>query len=142
MKSRSVFEAIKSLYSKYRRPILYVLFGFITTGVNLLCYTLFAEIMRIEELTSNALAWIFAVLAAFLTNRIWVFESHTHGKGAFVRQMLSFYAGRVVTLLIEELILLVFVKIMNFDGMVVKVLAQIIVIALNYVVSTIFIFRK
>lgn len=119
-----------------------MLFGIITTVVNLACYSLFAEVLRIEELTANAMAWIFAVFAAFITNRNWVFESHTGSRLGFLRQMLSFYAGRVVTLIIEELILLVFVKILSFDGMIVKYIAQIIVIALNYVVSTLFIFKK
>ena len=77
---------------------------------------------------------------AFLTNRTWVFQSDS--RQSFFKQMQSFYLGRVATLGVEELILLVFVKILSVNAMLVKIVAQIVVIVLNYFVSKWFVFRK
>ena len=56
--------------------------------------------------------------------------------------MLAFYGGRVVTLVVEEVILLVFITLLHFQSMLVKVVAQVIVIVLNYVISKLVIFNK
>ena len=55
--------------------------------------------------------------------------------------MLSFYAGRLLTLGVEELLLFVFITWLGFNSMVVKILAQIVVIVLNYVISKLLVFR-
>ena len=79
---------------------------------------------------------------AFLTNRIWVFHAETAKTAEFIRQMISFYGGRVITLALEEIILLVFITWLAFSSIPVKVIAQIMVIILNYVISKIYIFKK
>ena len=56
--------------------------------------------------------------------------------------MLAFYGGRVVTLVVEEAILFVFITLMNFPSMIIKIIAQIIVIVLNYVISKLVVFNK
>ena len=55
---------------------------------------------------------------------------------------MAFYGGRVVTLVVEEVILLVFITLLHFQSMLVKVVAQVIVIVLNYVISKLVIFNK
>ena len=94
--------------------------------------------MGINELVANVLSWIITVLFAFLTNRVWVFQSPTNGVSEFVKQMFAFYSGRVITLIIEEVILLVFITWLGFNSMVIKV----IVILLNYVIRKLVIFKK
>ena len=94
--------------------------------------------MGINELVANVLSWIITVLFAFLTNRVWVFQSPTDGVSEFVKQMFAFYSGRVITLIIEEVILLVFITWLGFNSMVIKV----IVILLNYVIRKLVIFKK
>ena len=58
-----------------RELILYVVFGAFTFFVNLISYFFFANLLGINYLVSNAIAWFFSVLFAYITNRIWVFES-------------------------------------------------------------------
>lgn len=94
----------------------------------------------INELIANVLSWIITVLFAFFTNRIWVFNANTNGVGEFIKQMVSFYAGRIITLIVEEIILLIFITWLGLLSIPVNVVAQIIVIALNYVMSKVFIF--
>jgi putative flippase GtrA len=56
--------------------------------------------------------------------------------------MATFASGRLVTLAIEELILLVFITILHFNSIIVKIVAQVVVIVLNYVISKLVVFRK
>ena len=81
------------------------------------------------------------MLFAFLTNKTWVFSSPGQEK-SFLALMLSFYAGRLLTLGVEELLLFVFITWLGFNSMVVKILAQIVVIVLNYVISKLLVFRN
>lgn len=77
----------------------------------------------------------------FITNRIWVFHAPTHTMSEFIKQMLSFFGGRVLTLVIEEGIIFVFITKLEFDSMIVKSIAQIVVIVMNYVVSKLYVFK-
>jgi putative flippase GtrA len=96
----------------------------------------------LHELINNAICWIACVLFQFATNRIWVFDAKTHTVLQFVKQLLSFFAGRVFTLVIEEIILFVFIEICEFNTLAVKIIGQIVVIVANYVISKLFIFKK
>lgn len=79
---------------------------------------------------------------AFFTNRIWVFQSKTYSKKGFTIQMVNFLGGRIVTLIIEEAIILIFITCLEFPSVPVKIAAQIIVIILNYIISKLWVFRK
>ena len=95
-----------------------------------------------NEHIANIFSWILAVLFAFITNRIWVFNAPTNTNVEFVRQMLSFFGGRILTLVIEEIIIFIFITKLEFDSVIVKLIAQIIVIVMNYVVSKLFVFKN
>ena len=64
---------IKKLINK--EIILYVIFGVLTTIVNLIAYYLFSNIININYLISNAIAWIISVVFAYITNKFFVFNS-------------------------------------------------------------------
>ena len=133
---------LEPFYQRNKDVLLYLFFGFVTFVINILCYAWLNTWLGLNELIANIIAWVAAVLVAFLTNRIWVFHAPTETMGAFFRQMAAFFAGRLVTLGIEEAILAVFITMMRLPGMPVKIIAQIIVIVLNYVISKLVIFRK
>ena len=114
----------------------------LTTFINIVVFFIFTEIVTLDELVANVIAWIVAVLFAYITNRIWVFNSHCETKLAFVKEVLAFYGGRVFTLLVEEGILFVFIKLISANALVVKIIAQVVIIVLNYVISKLFVFKK
>lgn len=126
-------------YARYKEQLLYLFFGALTTAVSIGVYALFTQVIPCDALIANVISWIFAVLFAFLTNRTWVFQAEGQ---SFLRQLLTFYLGRVATLLVEEAMLFVFVKLLHMDGMVIKLIAQVVIVILNYVISKLFIFRK
>ena len=130
-----------ALFQKHKEFILYAAFGVGTFVVSVGTYALCERLLGLNELIANAISWIFAVLFAFFTNRKWVFNGDTDASKTLPQQMLSFFGGRFFTLVVEELILLVFVTWLNFDGVVVKVAAQVVVITLNYFISKFWVFK-
>lgn len=129
-------------YEKNREVLLYILFGGLTFLVSIFSFALCDVALHMNELIANVVSWIVAVSFAFFTNRIWVFQAPTKTFAEFISQMAAFFGGRVITLVIEEVILLVFVTWLALNSMAVKVAAQIIVIVLNYVISKLLIFKK
>ena len=129
------------LWQKYREVLLYLFFGGLTTIVSIGSYALLV-LAGLDPLIANIISWVLAVLFAFATNRIWVFRAPTSGAGAFVKQMASFFGGRVFTLVVEEAILYVFITRLGANSILVKVAAQVMVVILNYIISKLLVFRK
>ena len=124
-----ILRIFNPFYKKYKEMLLYLFFG----GLSF---------MGINELIANILSWIITVMFAFLTNCVWVFQSPTDSVQAFIKQMFVFYSWRVITLVVEEAILLVFITWLGFNSMLIKVIAQVIVIVLNYVISKLVVFKE
>lgn len=114
-------------------------FGAVTTAVSIFSFALF-EWAGLDALAANILSWIIAVMVAFVTNTLWVFEDTLKEK--LLTKAMKFYAARLSTLAVEELILWVFITKLGFNSLIVKTAAQVAVIVLNYLVSKLFVFRK
>lgn len=140
--SLAVFRGFEPFYKKHKEALLYLFFGGLAFVVSISTFGVFNVTMNINELLANILSWIITVLFAFFTNRIWVFDSKTDTVNEFIKQMVAFFGGRVVTLVIEEAILLVFITIMGLNSMLIKIIAQVVVIVLNYIISKLWIFKK
>lgn len=133
---------LNPFYKKNKEVLLYLFFGGLTFLVSVISYAYFNVTLGINELVANIISWVLAVAFAFFTNRIWVFQAPTETVSQFLMQLIRFFMGRVATLVVEEVILLVFITILGFNSMAVKVIAQVIVIVLNYVISKLVVFRK
>jgi len=137
-----VLKLFYPIYEKKKEVLLYLFFGGLTFVISVVTYAYFNQMLKMPALIANIFSWIIAVLFAFVTNRIWVFASPTKTIMEFLKQMASFFAGRFFTLLVEELILGAFVDFMHFPSILVKIVAQVIVIELNYVISKLFVFKE
>lgn len=147
---------IKELILKYKEIIIYVLFGLLTTVVNLSVFWLFSRILGDERyLITNVIAWFAAVSFSFLTSKIWVFRSKSWKFSVLFKEVTSFFAARILTLGIEELGLYFFVDTLSFGEisirllsfeiggeLIAKALIAVVVVVVNYVLSKLVIFRK
>lgn len=140
--SMPVLRIFEPFYKAHKEVLLYLLFGGLAFVVSIGTYAFFNVTVGINELVANILSWIITVAFAFLTNRVWVFNAPTKSAAEFMQQIISFFGGRVITLVIEEVILLVFITLLRFASMPVKVVAQVVIIVLNYVISKVLVFRK
>lgn len=137
-----MIEKIKALCLKYKEILLYLIFGGLTTVVSLVTFWLAGHPLGLNTLIANVISWICAVTFAYFTNAKWVFEAQPESRGEWLRQFVSFYAGRLATLGVEELLLFVFVTLLHCNDMLIKVIGQVVVVVLNYVISKLLIFRK
>lgn len=135
-------RVFNGIYKKNKEVLLYLFFGVLTTVVSIVVFALCNVTLGINELVSNVISWIVSVAFAFFTNRIWVFAAPTKTASEFVRQLISFYGGRVLTLVLEEAIILIFVTMLGMPSMVIKLVAQVIVVVGNYIISKIIVFGK
>lgn len=133
---------IKELFKKYKSFIAYAFFGVCTTLVNLLCYRLFYFVIKIQNIPATSLAWLFAVLFAFITNKLWVFDSKSFTPKVFLRELTMFFICRIATGLLDVAIMWFTVDKMQWNAMVWKLISNILVIVLNYVASKLVIFIK
>lgn|GEM_PF-24409 len=137
-----MISKIKALFIKYKSFVMYAVFGVLTTLVNIISYYVFAHVLGLPTLISNAAAWVVSCTFAYLTNRKWVFESEEKSASGIFREVVSFFLSRLFTLLVETLIMFVFVDVMHMNDMIIKIIANVIVIILNYVLSKLVVFRK
>ena len=129
-------------YFKYKEQINYLIFGGLTTLINIVTYIVFYDILALSNLFSNIMAWIFSVLFAYVTNKLWVFESKTNGFSALLKELSSFVGCRLATGVLDIVIMYVGVDIFLLSGTLMKLFSNVIVIILNYVLSKILIFSK
>ena len=138
-----VLNLFEPLYIRYKEVLLYLFFGGLAFFLNIALYILFNGMWGINELIANVFCWVICVLFQFFTNRTWVFEEgQTNGVVEFWKQMASFFAGRLFTLVVEEVILAVFITWLGLNSMIVKLVAQVVVIVLNYIISKWWIFSE
>ncbi len=133
-------KKIIELMKKHRQIILYLIFGVLTTLINIVAYWLFAHPLSLGTLASTILAWLTSVFFAFFTNKSIVFESRD--KKRFFFELFTFLGSRVLTGVIDLAIMFVFVDVLLLNDMVIKIVSNIIVIVLNYVLSKFIVFRK
>lgn len=147
--SWGIFKPLEPFYKKNKEVLLYLFFGVMTTVVSFITAGIAKaplEGIGAGEKTvanvSSVFSWICSVTFAYVTNRIWVFESSAKGRAEILREGASFYGGRVFTLLVEMLIMTVGYAMLGFGYWKTKIAANVIIIVLNYVISKLFVFRK
>lgn len=133
---------IREIYMKYKSIILYVFFGGCTTLVNFATYVLCTRLLSFGTVVSTVIAWILAVTFAYVTNRSLVFESQASGLKKYIIEIVSFFSCRLLTGILDFVIMYVCVDRMHFNDLIMKILSNILVIVLNYVASKLLIFKK
>ena len=121
-----------------KQLFLYGIFGVLTTILAIFLYWVFTRLAGFSVVISSALSWFLAVIFAFFTNRRYVFLS----SGNIFHEFYSFVMARLFTGLLDIFIMYLFVDVLKFYDMPVKIISNIIVIILNYVASKLFIFRR
>ncbi|CAM4312881.1 GtrA family protein [Weissella hellenica] len=133
-------RTIMATIVKYRMQIMYLVFGVLTTLVNIVVYS-GARWIDLTINISYVLAWLLSVLFAYLTNRKWVFDSQTTGFGNIILEVIKFFLARLATGVLGYLILLFGVHIIHQNDMIWNIIQNIFVIVSNYVLSKLVIFR-
>jgi putative flippase GtrA len=155
-------EYILEQLRKYRELISYLFWGVMTTIMSWGSYSIFAILfknqvhqfslfgiqMSVVVLLSNILSWICAFLFAFVTNKMWVFESKSWKPEVCLPEFGKFFSARALTGALEIIAVPLLVAaglnqtIFGVEGMAAKVIVSVVVVVLNYIFSKLFIFKK
>lgn len=134
-------KKIFKLFEKNKEIIPYVFFGVLTTIVNMVVYWIAAHSLVLPVMVSTVIAWIAAVLFAYVTNRKWVFHSQAEGTKEIVQELVSFFACRLATGVADWACMFIFVDLLHFNDVIIKAAANVLVIILNYIASKLVIFK-
>lgn len=126
-------------YHKYQEVLLYLFFGGCTTLVNIVAFALLR--IQFDIFVSNIIAWIVSVFFAFITNRIFVFESKNKGAKALL-ECISFFGCRVLSFVFDMAIIYLMIDILSCNEILSKIVSNIFVIIINYVFSKLLVFKK
>lgn len=138
----------------------YLFYGVCTTLVNIVIFQISYAGLRIPTLIANALAWVFSVAFAYITNRIFVFHSKVRSVRGLMREIIAFVGARLFSLVFDELIVWLMIDVMGVTAIeqwtadilhqpvgdvkafLAKVCANVVVVILNYLFSKFFIFKN
>ncbi len=138
-----MWNKMKELYLKYKELILYVIFGGGTTVVDFVVFWLLQRFFGEElYLVWSVIAWVFAVLFAFVTNKIFVFEDKESSAAGVLEQFLKFTASRLFSFGVQEVLHVLLVEVFSVDAFIAKFPIAVIVVILNYILSKVAVFRK
>lgn len=127
-----MIDRLKKLYDKYEEVIAYLFWGVLTTVVNVAIFSGLHLFTNINYMVNNFIAWVISVLFAYITNKAYVFHSPSKSFVSDLKEMGSFFGGRVATLVIEWILLWIGISLMHQNQILVKIFENIVVIILNY----------
>lgn len=139
-----MWDKIKKLLVKYREIIMYVIFGVLTTVVSYVVFLLFTEVIVISNntLPANILSNAAGIIFAYITNRKFVFESKAKGFVSVAKEAAKFVSGRLFTFVLDLAFVYVAVDILKGSGAIWKLVSNVVVIILNYLISKFLVFTK
>ncbi len=137
-----MIDTLKSLCVKYKALINYGVFGVLTTAINIVSYTVCYKYIGISNVASNIVAWVVACSFAFVTNKLWVFESKSIEIKVVIYELMTFFGCRLATGLLDLVIMYISVDLLAWNSTLMKCISNVIVIITNYIASKLVIFKK
>lgn len=137
-----IFESLAGYCHKYREVIMYLVFGVLTTLVNIVCYYVLYTFLGVGNVASTTWAQIVSILFAYITNKLWVFESKSWKLSLICYEVLSFFGFRALSALFDICFMWVTVDLLAVWPLGMKITSNVIVVIMNYLASKLMIFRK
>lgn len=133
---------LADIYEAHLEGMRYLIFGALATVVNIATYSIFYYLFKVNNSLSNVIAWVIAAIFAYFTNKVLVFESKVDTKKQLLKEMVSFFGCRLLTLAVDQIIMIITVDKLGINAFLMKIISNIVVIILNFVFSKLFIFKK
>lgn len=132
---------VKMLITKYKDFIFYIFFGILSTLLNIIAYWFFVHLFQQTVMKSTIIAWVLTILFVYITNCKWVFHSEANNVMAVLKEIVTFFMCRLITGVVDWGCMFVFVTILKLDDVLIKTLANVLVIIFNYVASKLIVFK-
>ncbi len=136
---------MRELWEKYRDTALYLIFGAVTTAVNVVTYHVCFAMLGVPNTPSVVIAWVLSVAVAYITNKLWVFRSSSFAPAVLWPELGKFVAARAFTGVLDLGIMFVGVDLLGLQeggpATALKLGSNVLVVVLNYVFSKWLIFK-
>ena len=140
-RKESSIDMLKNLIKKNQEIITYVIFGVLTTIVNLISYRLFTEI-KLNLFLSVLLAWVLATIFSFITNKLFVFKSKKWTLSVLGEELFKFLSACIFSLGVDLFDMWIMVEILIIHDMVAKFISNVIGTVINYILRKFIVFKK
>lgn len=121
---------------------MYIVMGVFTTLINIVIFYIMENLLHINYIISNVIAWVFSVLFAYLSNKKYVFAHEENKSFINIKEMVSFFSFRLLSLGIDTIVLFLLIQWLNQQPMIAKIISNVVVLVANYVFSKFIIFKK
>lgn len=121
--------------------ISYIFFGVLTTGINIISYAILTSI-NFDYKIATTLAWLISVIFAFITNKLYVFNSKKMKGTIVIKEFFSFTFFRLLSYFLDIITMIIAIEYLKIDDLYSKIFANMIVIVFNYFASKYFVFNK
>lgn len=144
LSERIFMKKFLEIYKKYEEIINYLVVGVATTVFSwvvclIFAYFVFDTDIAWQNTAVNVIGWVFGVVFAYFTNRKYVFKSHEPN---MIKEFIQFSAGRVTTLILDVVVMLLMVNIMKIEYVIAKLVSSVLVMIGNYILSKFFVFNE
>ncbi|MBO1580233.1 MULTISPECIES: GtrA family protein [Bacillus] len=126
---------------KKKELINYLVFGVLTTLVNIGCYAFLTKAFQMDYKMATTIAWIVSVIFAFITNKLYVFNSKQKGAISIIKEFTSFTFFRGLSYVIDIVSMIVLIEWLGWNDLIAKIIANGIVIVMNYFASKYIVFQ-
>ena len=133
----SIIELVK----QHKDVVAYLFFGVCTTIVNIVGYFICSHLFGLSTGVSTVVAWIVSVAFAYVTNKLWAFDSKSWEARVVWREAFSFLCCRLATGAFDIGFMMVTVDLLCLNDLWMKVISNVVVVVANYVASKLFIFK-
>lgn len=135
-------EKLMKIYRKNEEAVSYLFWGGVAFVLGTGLFYVFANVMGLYEQIANILSWVICVIFVYFTNRTFVFKSKVKGLKNRLKEFKDFVTARVLTLVMENVILFVMIDLLSINNMISKLVGQFVVIVSNYFLSKLWIFKN
>ena len=125
-----------------KEVISYLFFGVLTTLINILSYVVLSKLFEVDYKLATTIAWVISVLFAFITNKIYVFNSKETNIVLVAKEFSSFTIFRLLSYLMDLGVMVLMVEWLKTDDLIAKIVANVFVVIFNYFASKYVIFKK
>lgn len=139
-----LINKLLTLFNEKKELVMYIIFGVLTTAISYIVF-IAADILLPDSVSvtvPTVISWVAGVLFSYFTNKKWVFETTDQGFMANIKEFFSFVASRLFSGIVDIGIMWVFVDKLLFNTYIVKIISNVIVVVLNYILSKLLVFRN
>lgn len=134
-------EKMRNAFKKHRHIISYLFFGVLTTAVDSAFFYPLYNLAHWNITLCKTIAWIAAVIFAYFTNKIYVYNSRDWSAKVAIPEFLQFVGSRLASFILTIVLIFITAEVLLWNGNIMNILVAVLVVIMNYLTGKI-LFRK